>query len=515
MTVAQSGRSDVGTPGFGLPNDCSTPPKSQVLLTSLGDWLDRPLSGWSCTLGWCVATSIFVGIVVVLGGPALNDTFESVYSTWAISHGQLACAFPADFRDIPPVYPLLSGGLSALNHVGNNVPFPPRAALGPHCDRSFLVINTWSLRSGAIDSTIKIAYVGWLALLAGVVYFLRSVGRGRRGWEPATVVLIACIPPVWMCIAATFHPQDLIATGLALAALGSARRNHWIAAGILITLAILSRQFAILVAAPLFVLAPASRKLAYLAAAAGTAVVTVIPLLIVTSGSSAKAILYGTGTTGGIGGTVLWELHLHGGLLIVLSRLSPIGLSMAIAWWTLRRLGGRALQPLPMIAVIALSSSLRLVFEQQLFGYYFMSLAVSLVLLDVIGGHIRAALVAWIAMVSMVYAAGSISVGFLHSNGTTDAQDLIPLLGIFLAVWAGVLEVHGRGMSWKVVPWVALLVGALASWNATNPFGHMPTWLWQITLVPLGIVLAARPLLCEVDANAEGTVRRQVQPSMT
>lgn len=225
MTVAQSGRSDVGTPGFGLPNDCSTPPKSQVLLTSLGDWLDRPLSGWSCTLGWCVATSIFVGIVVVLGGPALNDTFESVYSTWAISHGQLACAFPADFRDIPPVYPLLSGGLSALNHVGNNVPFPPRAALGPHCDRSFLVINTWSLRSGAIDSTIKIAYVGWLALLAGVVYFLRSVGRGRRGWEPATVVLIACIPPVWMCIAATFHPQDLIATGLALAALGSATQS--------------------------------------------------------------------------------------------------------------------------------------------------------------------------------------------------------------------------------------------------------------------------------------------------
>ena len=51
--------------------------------------------------------------------------------------------------------------------------------------------------------------------------------------------------------------------------------------------------------------------------------------------------------------------------------------------------GIRPLQPAVLIALVALSLSFRLVFEDNVFSYYYMALAVTLVLLDVVGGRIR------------------------------------------------------------------------------------------------------------------------------
>ena len=47
------------------------------------------------------------------------------------------------------------------------------------------------------------------------------------------------------------------------------------------------------------------------------------------------------------------------------------------------------MDPVPFCRSIATSLSFRLVFEQNLYGYYFMALAVSLVLVDVMCGRIR------------------------------------------------------------------------------------------------------------------------------
>ena len=129
------------------------------------------------------------------------------------------------------------------------------------------MISGWSIGAGALTNTLRIGYVGWFVLLGGIVSFLRASGRRRRGWEPATLLVVACLPPVWLCLVEYFHPQDLIAMGLALGALACARRDSWVAAGVLVILAFLSQQFAILVAVPLLVLAPAKRRPAYVAAA--------------------------------------------------------------------------------------------------------------------------------------------------------------------------------------------------------------------------------------------------------
>ena len=57
-----------------------------------------------------------------------------------------------------------------------------------------------------------------------------------------TLLLVAGLVPVWFCVQTVFHPQDLFALGLALGALACGRRDRWVAAGVLLGLAILSQQ---------------------------------------------------------------------------------------------------------------------------------------------------------------------------------------------------------------------------------------------------------------------------------
>src|SRR6516164_4993817 len=57
-------------------------------------WLDRPLLGRHCVLAWILATIVFLGMIALLGGPTANDSGESLYSTWAIAHGDFGCAYP-------------------------------------------------------------------------------------------------------------------------------------------------------------------------------------------------------------------------------------------------------------------------------------------------------------------------------------------------------------------------------------------------------------------------------------
>ena len=70
---------------------------------------------------------------------------------------------------------------------------------------------------------------------------------------------------------------------------------------------------------------------------------------------------------------------------------------------------------------------LLVIFEQQMFGYYFMALSVSLLLLDVVRGHIRGSLVAWLATVSMVYLFGSTALDLLPKPWETVSRDLIAM----------------------------------------------------------------------------------------
>jgi hypothetical protein len=472
-------------------------------------WFVRPLSGWWCALGWLVATGVFIGLIQLLGGPSGGDAFESIYATLAVAHGHLSCMYPPHPRTAPdfvaPMYPLVSGALDAIGQVGHGRAFPTSAALGPGCKHAIAVVIPWGVKSDAILPSLNVGYVVWLFLLTGAVMLLRASGRGRCGWEPTTVIGLAVLPPVWMGVEVYFHPQDLMAMGFGLAALACALRAQWAAAGVLVALAVLTQQFALLIALPLLIVAPSRKRLPYVAGAAIGAVAIIVPLLVITSGSAASWIFVGTGNTPGQGGTWVWELGLHGIPLVLLSRILPLLLSAVISAWVVWRVREAALRPAVLIALVAVSLSLRLVFEQNVFGYYYLALAVSLLLLDVVRGRIRDTMVAWQALVFIAYSEGVVSIVMWRQGWGQDARHWIPVVIMIAALLVIIDQILRHQIRWNLLIWVGLVVGALIVWPvSTNPLRHQPpTWLWQVILVSSGFLLAAVPLRRMVRDQAE------------
>jgi hypothetical protein len=221
---------------------------------------------------------------------------------------------------------------------------------------------------------------------------------------------------------------------------------------------------------------------------------------------AAEAALVGTGNTGGVG-TVLATLNLRGAPLVFSSRVLPLALSLMLSWWVVRRLRSAALEPVALVSLVAVSLSLRLIFEQALFGYYFMALAVTLVLLDVIGGHIRGSLVAWLAMVTLVFLVGpTTSYGVLNREPWgNQAQDLLTVAVILLAILMITIRVVRSARIPDLLVWLGLVAGAILVWPSTNdPLSNrFPTAYWQVVLVLLGLVLAARPLLKQIQQSGE------------
>lgn len=408
--------------------------------------LSRPLSAWSCALGWVAATGAFVGFTRLLGGLTTGDAADSVNTTWALAHGAAACAYaPGNQYGLPysaPLYPLLSAGAAALTRIGRARAFPTSHQLGPHCASAVNAMYHWSLRTGALAPTLRLGYLGWLALMIGVVALLRASGRGRTRWEPVTLLLVAIAPPVAMCLSEYFHPQDLLAIGLVLGALAFVGRGRWGWAGALLGLAFTSQQFAVLALAPLLVVAPRVAWTRFLGAAIGAAAVVIGPLLVLTSGTALRAAVIGSGDSS-VTNTLLGDTHLRGVALFALSRLTPVVAMLVVAWRLRATLGARALAPDVLVALVAGAFVLRLVFETNLWGYYFMAPAVLLLVYDALVGRLRILTLVWL---------GLIALAFLPRTGSA-TQFVTPA----------------------------------PEW--------LPLWLWQVVLVTPALILAFAPLV--------------------
>ena len=235
----------------------------------------------------------------------------------------------------------------------------------------------------------------------------------------------------------------------------------------------------------------------------GTGAVVVLPFLAATSGAVARAVVLGTGDSPGFGGTVLWELHLHGAALLLVSRILPIAVSAILAYWCRQRFRPSLLQPVPLMALIALCLCLRLVFEQNIqHGYYYMAFSVSLVLLDVMSGHIRSALVAWIVLVTLVFDNGANDL-FYDVSWRGTGQKMLTIVVILICSLLILRDVRRRGIGRHLLLPCALIIGAIAS-DPVLP--QLPRWLWQVILLSSGIALAIGPL--------RTSLPRQTNPSL-
>ncbi|MHB8379047.1 MAG: hypothetical protein ACYDB2_03885 [Acidimicrobiales bacterium] len=463
-------------------------------------------------MGWLGASVLFYGLVGLLGGPTEGDAAETVYSTWSIAHGNLGCAYPKaavyhfdnlanPFALTAPLYTLLTGAASALLRIGHTVAFPSQHQLGPSCDDAFVAMFHWSVNSSAILPTVRLSYLMWPVLMAGVIALVRAAGRGRQRWEPLALFMVAFTPTAWMCLTYFFHPEDLLALGLIFAGIACSLRNRWLWAGVLLGLACSAQQFAVLVAGVLLVVAFGRHRIRYLAGAMITVVVIDSPLIYASSGRAIRTLILGSSRVGVInrstGGTVLWETDLRGIPLFLLSRVAPIAASMALAWWASKRLGPRVLSPVPLISLVATSLAFRLVFEENLFGYYFMAVSVALIVLDVANGRIRGTVLAWIALVTVAF--NPVHEGFL-SNVTGHTLELyyaLPIVVLAMVVATIAFDAAFRRLRVYKVAWIAVVLFTCESklWGLRYPIFDVPHWLWQVVLVPIAFGLAVNPLL--------------------
>ena len=458
------------------------------IVSEFKDWLDQPLAQWKCVMGWILSLAAFVGVVAILGGPTDSDSSISIYSTWAIAHGSFACAYPHANTLAAPLYPLLSGGVAAILRIGAHTAFPTAAQLGLHCSNAITAISKWSFQAHAWSRTLQIGDLSWLALMGGVVALLRTTNRGHRGWEPFTLALLALSLPVSMPLIEDFHPQDILAFGLALGALACARRDSWSWAGALIGFAFTSQQFAVLTAVVLFVVAPKGRHLRFVSAAVATVAAVGIPMVVLTSGRALRAVLVGTGLSPSLGNTWLVETGLRGA---VMTDVAPILLTFAITYWVVRRLGVSALATDTLVSLIAVSLCLRLAFATNLWGYYFMPLSVALIVLDVVIGRIRGTTIAWLAMVTLVFNPiifYQFATGRTYDSGPFRAiQILFLAVALSLIVWDGAhRRIRKYLIAWFVVAVVAF---AVDGWMYGPPHTPFPLWLWQVVLISTALML--------------------------
>jgi hypothetical protein len=77
------------------------------------------------------------------------------------------------------------------------------------------------------------------------------------------------------------------------------------------------------------------------------------------------------------------------------------------------------------------------------------------------------------------------------------ASEHLPEALIVLGLVFVVADLARGRVRWYLVGWIVIMVGAFASWPFTNESlrGQLPFLFWQALLVPVGIWLAARPLV--------------------
>ena len=472
-----------------------------------------------------VSTALFVGWTAFLGGPSHSDLGESLYTTIALAHGQFGCAFAsahtsvqvvsAGSPSIAPLFPILMGATEALLGVGHGVAFPVAAHDSAHCAASMNAAYLWARRTGTVSSTLRLSYLAWLPLMAGVVSVLRASARPRWGTAVAVPMVVAIEPLVAACLGVVFHPEYLLAAGFSLCAVSAARRDRWGWSGALVALACLSQQSAILIAVVLFVVAPRPSRSKLIVHAVLTVLLVALPLAILTSGRAIRAVIYGSSTVTLSnspahlkGGSLVWEIHVRGTLLFLVARVLPIAGTAAVSWWAKSRLGDRLLELSSLMSLVAVAFASRLLFEVNLFGYYFMALSVALIVLDGVRGQVRVRLAVWILFVTLAFNVIPPVFETRWEPWSAHAFDLVAICTALLLVVTILLDAVRRRIRWDVVVTLALaLVVFRTQIFLGNPsFTTLPDWLWQILLVPTGIALAM--------SQMTGTAPREMTPAV-
>ena len=374
----------------------------------------------SVRLGLCaLALAAFVAILVVRQGPpAGGDTTSLTAPTTALLHGDLRGVASGSVLPNPPGYALFAAAVTApLRSVigsGNWCATPSRAAGLRHQ----LEVEHYSQAVGGIGacgvairtrggvmaplppwyrSQGVIAVLAWIILALGAVSLLRTLGVGRGWAEVGLLWALALLPAASDAVVGLFHPQDLLCLGLSLAALAATFRRRWLLAGALFGLALVTKQFALLILVPALLAAPDWRRRARMAEVAAAIVAGVLAPLLLVDPARTLEDLAGVGSAGAVrGATVVGLVGATPSLESVLARGVPVLLAVAMTLWTARRSRWRP-TPVAILGLVLACLAGRLVFESVVIPYYLLGASTAFLLLDLSQRRPPSRSLAWIA----------------------------------------------------------------------------------------------------------------------
>lgn len=478
--------------------------------TALREWLDVPRSfAWNVA-AWTFASILFVSLTIILGGPSQLDSGQSIYSALLIAHGNWSCAYPpiasrhlngTTLVFASPMYTLVSAAAARLLDIGAGTPFPPVAHLGSHCSNAIGQVATWVQSTNALRLLTRFGLVSWAVLAGGLVATLRASRKQRDGYEALLLIAVACSPPVLSCLEWSFHPEDLMAMGLIMFAVASLLQERWWVLGLVMGMALLTQLFALLALIPLALVIPPRHRVAVASGVAALLAVVVTPLVLATSGAVLHSIFFGTSKVGGAhfegaGGTVVFLAGLHGVVLFLVSRIAPLATATIVTLFAMKKWGAEVRRPEILVSLIATCLTIRLVFEVNAFGYYYMAATVFLLLIDAIQSRFRGESFAIISLISLAY---SPVTQYFRWRGQVDGpvvREALPYL-VSIPVVATILvglvlrRVRWRWVFWQVVVMVAFIRFPIRLRADT---GVLPSWCWQLLLVTPLLLMLSSPL---------------------
>lgn len=356
-------------------------------------------------LAVAVGGVLYWWIAELAGGFTRGDADSTLYSSVMMAHGYWSCTYRAWPPSQPlsgPIYPLASALIQWITRAGFSFPLPS-ALVGHSCRNALTSYIAWSRNSGAYNAALRTGLVAWVALCVSGIALLRSSAvRTKRGiWLiPLT---LAFTPPVVFCVQEFYHPQDMWALAMVFAATALWLRGRMLWVGIFLALAVMSQPYTFLAVVVLFAMSPWETRQKMTIGGVATAALTAI-IMYATSGTRAlSATLLGTGDTSIHFGTWMWELHVSSTLGIALSRFAPLVAAYAISRWCWRRRPDISHDPVVLLGLIATCLSLRLVFEENLWGYYCMATGATLVLRDIIAARASRETIYWLVLVLIIF----------------------------------------------------------------------------------------------------------------
>jgi hypothetical protein len=247
------------------------------------------------------------------------------------------------------------------------------------------------------------------------------------------LAFLAFLPAASSAIVQLFHPQDIVSLGLALGGMAAVIRRRFVLAGVLFGVALVTKQFAILLLLPALVVArdtPARVRLA--ATSAVVVVAAMLPFLIAAPASTLDNVS-GFSAGGAVSGpTMLTLLGVTGHVASAVARDAPVVFALVLCAWAAARRGPWISRPETLIALGLACTGSRLVFESVVFPYYLLAPSVLYFLLDLVARRSPHLSLAWCAGAAFFVA--------VHP-GTEAVNAVGTLLFAVLAVAAGLVEV--------------------------------------------------------------------------